>query len=116
MKANVTLGFSVAVLALATATPGVRISAAPNPQVKSGVDRLYVIDCGDGSGTDESRWTPGVNVGTPVGFPGHCYLIHHTQGWFCGTRASMMLWRNCLIMKRCFMNGGPAPARSGVNQ
>ena len=60
MKANVTLGFSVAVLALATAIPGVRISAAPNPQVKSGVDRLYVIDCGDGSGTDESRWTPGV--------------------------------------------------------
>jgi glyoxylase-like metal-dependent hydrolase (beta-lactamase superfamily II) len=82
MKANVTLGFSVAVLALATATLGVRISAAPNPQVKSGVDRLYVIDCGDGSGPDESRWTPGVNVGTPVGFPGHCYLIHHTQGWF----------------------------------
>jgi glyoxylase-like metal-dependent hydrolase (beta-lactamase superfamily II) len=81
MKANVTLGFSVAVLALATATPGVRISAAPNPQVKPGVDRLYVIDCGDGSGPDESRWTPGVNVGTPVGFPGHCYLIHHTEGW-----------------------------------
>ena len=40
MKANVTLGFSVAVLALATATPGVRISAAPNPPVKSGVDRF----------------------------------------------------------------------------
>ena len=74
--------FLVALLALATAIPGTRISAAPNPEGKSGVDRLYVIDCGDGSGPDESRWTPGANVGTPVDFPGHCYLIHHTQGWF----------------------------------
>jgi N-acyl homoserine lactone hydrolase len=82
MKANVTFGFSVAVLALTIAIPGVRISAAPDPQVKAGVDRLYVIDCGDGSGPDESRWTPGANVGTPVGFPGHCYHIHHSQGWF----------------------------------
>ena len=70
MKASVTFAFSVAVLALATAIPGVRISAVPNPQAKSGVDRLYVIDCGDGSGSDESRWTPGVNVGKPVGFAG----------------------------------------------
>jgi N-acyl homoserine lactone hydrolase len=68
-------------LAQATASAAVRISSAPDPYVKSGVDRLYVIDCGDGSGADESRWTPGVNVGTPAGFPGHCYLIHHTQGW-----------------------------------
>jgi len=55
MNANITWGFSVAVFALMIAVRGVRISAAPNPQVKSGVDRLYVIDCGDGSGTDESR-------------------------------------------------------------
>jgi N-acyl homoserine lactone hydrolase len=82
MKANVTFTFLLAFSALATAIPGMRISAAPNPQVKSGVDRLYVIDCGDGSGPDESRWTPGANVGTPVDFPGHCYLIHHSQGWF----------------------------------
>jgi glyoxylase-like metal-dependent hydrolase (beta-lactamase superfamily II) len=82
MKANVKCTFFVAALALATAIPGMRISAAPNPQAKSGVDRLYVIDCGDGSGPDESRWTPGANVGTPVDFPGHCYLIHHSQGWF----------------------------------
>ena len=81
MKEDVKFISLVAVLALAIAIPGLRISAAPNPQVKSGVDRLYVIDCGDGSGPDESRWTPGVNFGTPVGFPGHCYLIHRTQGW-----------------------------------
>ena len=83
MKAkNVRWTFLVAVWVLATAIPGVQISAASSSQLKSGVDRLYVIDCGDGSGSDESRWTPGANVGIPVGFPGHCYLIHHTQGWF----------------------------------
>jgi N-acyl homoserine lactone hydrolase len=81
MKANVKYTFLVVVLALATTISGMQISAAANPQVKSGVDRLYVIDCGDGSGPDESRWTPGANVGTAVNFPGHCYLIHHTQGW-----------------------------------
>ena len=82
MKAYASCTFLGAVLTLATAVPGVRISAAADPQVNAGVDRVYVIDCGDGSGTDESRWTPGVNAGVPVGFPGHCYLIHHTQGWF----------------------------------
>lgn len=56
------------------------------PPAPSTQDRLYVIDCGDGSGTDESHWTPTVNVGTRVGFPGHCYLIHHAQGGSCGTR------------------------------
>ena len=82
MKAYARYTFSVAVFALASAIPGARTSAVLNAQLKSGVDRLYVIDCGDGSGSDESRWTPGVNVGTPVGFPGHCYLIHHARGWF----------------------------------
>jgi N-acyl homoserine lactone hydrolase len=82
MKAIVVPALFVAVLTLAIASPGVSISAASNPQGQSGVDRLYVIDCGDGSGFDESRWTPGANVGKPIGFPGHCYLIHHTQGWF----------------------------------
>jgi hypothetical protein len=54
MKANVKCAFLIAVLALATAIPS-RIGAAPNPEVKFGVDRLCVIDCGDGSGPDESR-------------------------------------------------------------
>ena len=116
MEGNVRCAFLVAVLALATAIPGTRISAAPNPQVKSGVDRLYVIDCGDGSGPDESRWTPGVNVGTPVGFPGHCYLIHHTQGWVLWDTGIDDAVAQLLIMRRCFMSGGPAQARSGANQ
>ncbi len=82
MEANTKRTCAAVVLALAAAMPGMRIAAAPNAEVKSGVDSLYVIDCGDGSGPDESRWTPGANVGTAVDFPGHCYLIHHAQGWF----------------------------------
>lgn len=81
MNTNVFCTSLAAVLALATSLHGMQFVAMPDAHAKSGVDRLYVIDCGDGSGSDESRWTPGVNVGVPVGFPGHCYLIHHTQGW-----------------------------------
>jgi N-acyl homoserine lactone hydrolase len=82
MRAIVKCILLLAVLAPAIVIPSARISAAPNPQAKSGVDRLYVIDCADGIGQDESRWTPGVNVGKSVDFPDHCYLIHHSQGWF----------------------------------
>jgi N-acyl homoserine lactone hydrolase len=82
MKANVRHSFWVGLFATATVVLGGRIFAVSEVQAKSGVDRLYVIDCGDGGGPDESRWTPGANVGIPVDFPGHCYLIHHTRGWF----------------------------------
>src|SRR6266481_6816828 len=30
------------------------------------VDRLYVIDCGWTHAADQSRWSPGVNVGVPI--------------------------------------------------
>jgi len=82
MNASAKRTFLLAGCVLLASISEVGISAAPVPQLKSGVDRLYVIDCGDGSGTDESRWTPGANIGISVGFPGHCYLIHHSQGWF----------------------------------
>ena len=82
MNASVRRTFLTAVMALASVALGTRLFAAPNAKGSSGVDRLYVIDCGDGSGPDESRWTPGANVGVAVGFPGHCYLIHHRRGWF----------------------------------
>ncbi len=42
------------------------------------VDRLYVIDCGWAHATDQSLWSPGVNVGVPIDFSDNCYLIHHT--------------------------------------
>jgi N-acyl homoserine lactone hydrolase len=50
----------------------------------SGVQRMYVIDCGENHVKDVSRWTPGVNVGQPHVFGNHCYLVRHAKGW--------MLW------------------------
>jgi len=52
------------------------------PASAAGVDKLYVIDCGQGSAPDQSRWSPGVNVGVPMQLSDNCYLIHHAQGWF----------------------------------
>jgi glyoxylase-like metal-dependent hydrolase (beta-lactamase superfamily II) len=49
-------------------------------QGKGGVDRLYVLDCGQGHSTDMSRWSPGENVGVDLDVSDNCYLIHHTSG------------------------------------
>jgi N-acyl homoserine lactone hydrolase len=51
----------------------------------SGVDRLYVFDCGSAHAPDQSHWSPGVNVGKPIDISNNCYLIHHTKGGY-------MLW------------------------
>ena len=55
---------------------------APLPAAAAGVDRLYVLDCGHLAAVDQSRWSPGVNVGVPIELSDNCYLIHHAQGWF----------------------------------
>jgi glyoxylase-like metal-dependent hydrolase (beta-lactamase superfamily II) len=49
---------------------------------KSGVERLYVLNCGEGVAGDISRWSPGVNEGKSMDFVDNCYLIKHAQGWF----------------------------------
>jgi glyoxylase-like metal-dependent hydrolase (beta-lactamase superfamily II) len=46
-----------------------------------GVDRLYVMDCGHNAATDQSRWSPGVNVGKPIELSDNCYLIKHGAQW-----------------------------------
>jgi hypothetical protein len=33
-----------------------------------GVERLYVLDCGQNIGKDQSRWSPGVNEGKVIEF------------------------------------------------
>jgi glyoxylase-like metal-dependent hydrolase (beta-lactamase superfamily II) len=50
----------------------------------SGIQRMYVFNCGESRTTDVSRWSPGVNVGQPWEFSNNCYLIRHAQG--------LMLW------------------------
>ena len=46
------------------------------------VDRLYVMDCGHNAATDQSRWSPGVNVGKPIELSDNCYLIHNPKGGY----------------------------------
>jgi glyoxylase-like metal-dependent hydrolase (beta-lactamase superfamily II) len=45
-----------------------------------GVERLYVLDCGQNIGKDQSRWSPGVNEGKAIEFSDNCYLIKHAKG------------------------------------
>src|SRR6266851_9188141 len=45
-----------------------------------GLERLYVLDCGQNTGKDQSRWCPGVNEGKPIEFSDNCYLIRHAKG------------------------------------
>src|SRR5712664_974653 len=47
-----------------------------------GVDKLYVLDCGQGHAPDESRWTVGVNVGKPIDISDNCFLILHSGDYF----------------------------------
>ena len=54
---------------------------APAQTESSGVDKLYIFDCGHGVGPDQARWSPGVNVGKPLEISDSCYLIHHAQGY-----------------------------------
>lgn len=50
-------------------------------QQTSGVERLYILNCGEGVAGDISRWSPGVNIGKSMPFADNCYLIKHAQGW-----------------------------------
>lgn len=64
---------------------GTIASCADAPiQRAAGVERLYVLFCGEGTAADRSRWSPGVDVGKPITLANSCYLIKHAKGW--------MLW------------------------
>jgi glyoxylase-like metal-dependent hydrolase (beta-lactamase superfamily II) len=61
--------------AISAASPGHAQSGKP------GVEKLYILNCGEGVAGDISRWSPGVNVGKSMDFVDSCYLIKHRQGW-----------------------------------
>jgi N-acyl homoserine lactone hydrolase len=58
------------------------LCAGPTSAAAADVDKLYILDCGEGHAADQSRWSPGVNVGVPMDISDNCYLIHHGQDWF----------------------------------
>ena len=47
-----------------------------------GIERLYILECGQGHTGDMSRWTPGQNVNVPMDIVDDCHLIKHAQGYF----------------------------------
>jgi glyoxylase-like metal-dependent hydrolase (beta-lactamase superfamily II) len=51
------------------------------PAAAQTADRLYVMDCGHNSAQDQSRWSPGVDIGKPIELSNGCYLIHHGAQW-----------------------------------
>lgn len=50
-------------------------------QQTTGIERLYVLNCGEGVAADVSRWSPGIDVGKSIAFVDNCYLIKHARGW-----------------------------------
>src|SRR4051794_36157833 len=67
-----------ALAALPLATPSLG-QPAPAQATKPGIERLYILNCGEGVAGDISRWSPGVNVGKSMDFVDSCYLIKHAQ-------------------------------------
>jgi N-acyl homoserine lactone hydrolase len=95
MMSRIKLALAVAVLALSG-------HAAVAQSEKTGVEKLYVLNCGEGTAGDISRWTPGLNEGKTMDFVDTCYLIKHTQGWF--------LWDTGIADAVAAMPNGLVPA------
>src|SRR3982750_2545509 len=71
-------------------------------QAKPGIERLYILNCGEGVAGDISRWSPGVNEGKSMDFVDSCYLIKHAQGW--------LLWDTGVADVVAAMPSGLAPS------
>jgi N-acyl homoserine lactone hydrolase len=82
------------------------LSACATTPRTPGVERMYVIDCGENHVSDLSRWTPGVNVGKAHVFANHCYLIRHAQGW--------MLWDTGNSDRLAALPGGMSAAGGAI--
>jgi glyoxylase-like metal-dependent hydrolase (beta-lactamase superfamily II) len=83
------------------------VAAAPGlAQTKSGVEKLYIINCGEGVAGNVALWSPGVNVGKPQDFADSCYLIKHAQGWF--------LWDTGVTDAIAAMPQGQPPSNPGA--
>jgi N-acyl homoserine lactone hydrolase len=76
-------------------------AGAASAQSTAGLDKLYILNCGEGVAGDISRWSPGVNVGQPMPFVDNCYLMQHAQGW--------LLWDTGVADAIAAMPEGQAP-------
>jgi N-acyl homoserine lactone hydrolase len=64
---------------LAAVQPGLTQPATSPPSRTPGIERLYVLYCGDIALNDASSFTPGASG--PGTLSVTCYLIKHAQGW-----------------------------------
>jgi len=78
------------------------INSGHAQSAKPGVEKLYILNCGEGVAGDISRWSPGLNEGKSMNFVDSCYLIKHAQGWF--------LWDTGVADAVAAMPDGLAPA------
>ncbi len=92
--------FIAATLALAALAAS--FTAPSHAQSQPGLERLYILNCGEGVAGDISRWSPGVNEGKSMDFVDNCYLIKHAQGW--------ILWDTGVGDAIAAMPDGQAPA------
>lgn len=69
---KIMLSFAATMFIAAFATGGVADT--------NGLKRMYVLDCGRLTAKDQSRWTPGINVGQPRELSNNCYLLQHERG------------------------------------
>jgi N-acyl homoserine lactone hydrolase len=78
-----TSAFAAAVLAASAVTSGSPPQASAQQALaqpaKSGIERMYVLYCGDIALNDASSFTPGASG--PGALTVSCYLIKHRQGW-----------------------------------
>lgn len=95
IMSNITLALAVVALASFGQT-------ALAQSEKPGVEKLYIMNCGEGVAGDIGRWSPGVNEGQSMDFVDTCYLIKHKQGWF--------LWDTGIPDAVAAMPNGLAPA------
>ena len=94
--------FQLGLALAATLATSLAVTQASAQGAKLRVERLYILNCGEGVAGDISRWSPGVNVGKSMDFVDNCYLIKHSQGWF--------LWDTGLADAIAAMPEGQRPA------
>src|SRR5881392_4415378 len=90
---------TLAVLLVAAA---LTVNSGHAQPAKAAVEKLYILNCGEGLAGDISRWSPGVNEGKSMDFVDSCYLIKHAQGW--------LLWDTGVADAIAAMPDGQQPA------
>jgi N-acyl homoserine lactone hydrolase len=94
--------YRASVLVAALLSVAMSVDSGRAQSSKPGVEKLYILNCGEGVAGDISRWSPGVNEGKSMDFVDTCYLIKHSQGW--------LLWDTGLDDAVAALPNGLAPA------